>query len=250
MGPMDESRCVYNQRTTLDSAGGFSVSSLQMHEAGNLDCTSVGPLDVASIVPRAWIDWTVDSAESFGLIGLFAVSATEAAIQPVPPDLVAWPTALGADSLFVATAIVVFATLGSVLGSLGGYWLGSFAGDMLLTRFVSKTSIHRLEILMERHGSLGVFFAALGPVPYKALAWTAGAASMPLTPFLISGIIGRLLRFAIPVYAIWFYGETALEWFTPFRFLVISILGLIMMIPMVQWLRNFEASEGERLRTG
>ncbi|MFL2952900.1 MAG: YqaA family protein [Candidatus Thalassarchaeaceae archaeon] len=205
---------------------------------------------MAGIVPRAWIDWTIDSAESFGLIGLFVVSASEAAIQPIPPDLVAWPMALGAESLLHATAIVVFATLGSVLGSLGGYWLGSFAGDMLLTRFVSKTSIQRLEVLMGRHGSFGVFFAALGPVPYKALAWTAGAASMPITPFLISGAIGRLLRFAIPVYAIWFYGETALEWFTPFRFLAISIFGLIMMIPIAQWLRNFEASEVERLRTG
>tara|TARA_X000001036_G_C20516363_1_gene740273 strand:- start:70 stop:774 length:705 start_codon:yes stop_codon:yes gene_type:complete len=234
----------------LDNAEGFSVSSLQAQEAGNLDCTSVGPLDVAGIVPRAWIDWTIDSAESFGLIGLFVVSASEAAIQPIPPDLVAWPMALGAESLLHATAIVVFATLGSVLGSLGGYWLGSFAGDMLLTRFVSKTSIQRLEVLMGRHGSFGVFFAALGPVPYKALAWTAGAASMPITPFLISGAIGRLLRFAIPVYAIWFYGETALEWFTPFRFLAISIFGLIMMIPIAQWLRNFEASEVERLRTG
>ena len=234
----------------MDSAGGFNVSSLHVHDAGNLDCTSVGPIDVAGIIPRAWIDWTMDSAESFGLIGLFVVSATEAVIQPIPPDLVAWPMALGADSLLHATAIVLFATLGSVLGSLGGYWLGSFAGELLLTRFVSKPSIRRLEILMERHGSFGVFFAALGPVPYKALAWTAGAASMPIMPFIISGAIGRLFRFAIPVYSIWFYGETALEWFTPARFLVISILGLILMIPMVRILRNFEASEGETLRTG
>ena len=234
----------------MDGAGGFSVSSLQAHEAGNLDCTVVDPTDVAGIVPRAWIDWTIDSAESLGLVGLFVVSATEAAIQPIPPDLVAWPMALGADSLIHVTAIILFATLGSVLGSVGGYWLGSVAGDLLLTRFVSKSSIRRLELLMKRHGSLGVFFAALGPVPFKALAWTAGAASMPITPFIVSGAIGRLLRFAIPVYAIWLYGESALEWFTPLRFLIISILGLILMLPVVRWLQNFESSDRERLRTG
>ena len=210
----------------------------------------VDPTDVAGIVPRAWIDWTIDSAESLGLVGLFVVSATEAAIQPIPPDLVAWPMALGADSLMHVTAIILFATLGSVLGSVGGYWLGSVAGDLLLTRFVSKSSIRRLELLMKRHGSLGVFFAALGPVPFKALAWTAGAASMPITPFIVSGAIGRLLRFAIPVYAIWLYGESALEWFTPLRFLIISILGLILMLPVVRWLQNFESSDRERLRTG
>ena len=234
----------------MDGAGGFSVSSLQAHEAGNLDCTVVDPTDVAGIVPRAWIDWTIDSAESLGLVGLFVVSATEAAIQPIPPDLVAWPMALGADSLIHVTAIILFATLGSVLGSVGGYWLGSVAGDLLLTRFVSKSSIRRLELLMKRHGSLGVFFAALGPVPFKALAWTAGAASMPITPFIVSGAIGRLLRFSIPVYAIWLYGESALEWFTPLRFLIISILGLILMLPVVRWLQNFESSDRERLRTG
>ena len=195
----------------MDDAEGFSVSSLQAHEAGNLDCTVVDPPDVAGIVPRAWIDWTIDSAESLGLVGLFVVSATEAAIQPIPPDLVAWPMALGANSLMYVTAIILFATLGSVLGSVGGYWLGSIAGDLLLNKFVSKSSIRRLELLMKRHGSLGVFFAALGPVPFKALAWTAGAASMPIIPFIVSGSIGRLLRFAIPVYAIWLYGESALE---------------------------------------
>ena len=210
----------------------------------------VDPPDVAGIVPRAWIDWTIDSAESLGLVGLFVVSATEAAIQPIPPDLVAWPMALGANSLMHVTAIILFATLGSVLGSVGGYWLGSIAGDLLLNKFVSKSSIRRLELLMKRHGSLGVFFAALGPVPFKALAWTAGAASMPIVPFIVSGSIGRLLRFAIPVYAIWLYGESALEWFTPFRFLIISILGLILIFPMVRWLGNFESSDRERLRTG
>lgn len=210
----------------------------------------VDPPDVAGIVPRAWIDWTIDSAESLGLVGLFVVSATEAAIQPIPPDLVAWPMALGANSLMHVTAIILFATLGSVLGSVGGYWLGSIAGDLLLNKFVSKSSIRRLELLMKRHGSLGVFFAALGPVPFKALAWTAGAASMPIIPFIVSGSIGRLLRFAIPVYAIWLYGESALEWFTPFRFLIISILGLILIFPMVRWLGNFESSDRERLRTG
>ena len=234
----------------MGAAEGFSVSSLQAHEAGNLDCTVVDPPDVAGIVPRAWIDWTIDSAESLGLVGLFVVAATEAAIQPIPPDLVAWPMALGANSLMHVTAIILFATLGSVLGSVGGYWLGSIAGDLLLNKFVSKSSIRRLEILMKRHGSLGVFFAALGPVPFKALAWTAGAASMPIIPFIVSGSIGRLLRFAIPVYAIWLYGESALEWFTPFRFLIISILGLILIFPMVRWLGNFESSDRERLRTG
>ena len=204
---------------------------------------------MAGLVPETWVDWTVDAAESFGLMGLFLVSATEAAVQPVPPDLVSWPMALGAGSISELLTIVLVATVGSVLGSLVGYWMGSVAGDYVLSRFASESSIARLEQIMHRHGSFGVFFAALGPVPYKALAWTAGAGSMPHIPFMISGGIGRLMRFSIPAVAIWYYGDAALEWFTPARFLLISVLGLILMVPVFRWMQNQGHPKEEGMRT-
>ena len=204
---------------------------------------------MAGLVPETWVDWTVDAAESFGLMGLFLVSATESAVQPVPPDLVSWPMALGAGSISELLTIVIVATVGSVLGSLVGYWMGSVAGDYVLSRFASESSIARLEQIMHRHGSFGVFFAALGPVPYKALAWTAGAGSMPIIPFVISGGIGRLMRFSIPAIAIWYYGDAALEWFTPARFLLISMLGLILMVPVFRWMQNQGHPKEEGMRT-
>tara|TARA_B100001989_G_scaffold244493_2_gene213299 strand:+ start:1779 stop:2396 length:618 start_codon:yes stop_codon:yes gene_type:complete len=204
---------------------------------------------MAGLVPETWVDWTVDAAESFGLMGLFLVSATESAVQPVPPDLVSWPMALGAGSISELLTIVIVATIGSVLGSLVGYWMGSVAGDYVLSRFASESSIARLEQIMHRHGSFGVFFAALGPVPYKALAWTAGAGSMPIVPFMISGGIGRLMRFSIPAVAIWYYGDAALEWFTPARFLLISVLGLILMVPVFRWMQNQGHPKEEGMRT-
>lgn len=204
---------------------------------------------MAGLVPETWVDWTVDAAESFGLMGLFLVSATESAVQPVPPDLVSWPMALGAGSIPELLTIVIVATVGSVLGSLVGYWMGSVAGDYVLSRFASESSIARLEQIMHRHGSFGVFFAALGPVPYKALAWTAGAGSMPIIPFVISGGIGRLMRFSIPAIAIWYYGDAALEWFTPARFLLISMLGLILMVPVFRWMQNQGHPKEEGMRT-
>ena len=204
---------------------------------------------MAGLVPETWVAWTVAAAESFGLMGLFLVSATEAAVQPVPPDLVSWPMALGAGSISELLTIVLVATIGSVLGSLVGYWMGSVAGDYVLSRFASESSIARLEQIMHRHGSFGVFFAALGPVPYKALAWTAGAGSMPLIPFMISGGIGRLMRCSIPAVAIWYYGDAALEWFTPARFLLISVLGLILMVPVFRWMQNQGHPKDEGMRT-
>ena len=63
------------------------------------------------------IDW----AGEWGLLGLAVVSASEAAFQPAPPDLLVIPMVLGTDSSLDILAIVLVATLSSVAGAVGGY---------------------------------------------------------------------------------------------------------------------------------
>ena len=65
-------------------------------------------------------DTVVSWGSGFGLVGLAVVSATEAALQPVPPDLLVIPMSLDANSEFELLAIFLVATLFSVIGSLGG----------------------------------------------------------------------------------------------------------------------------------
>ena len=62
---------------------------------------------------QPFIDW----ADGFGLVGLAIVSATEAAFQPIPPDVLVIPMVVEADSLFSISMIVLVATLSSVLGA-------------------------------------------------------------------------------------------------------------------------------------
>ena len=56
---------------------------------------------------QPFIDW----ADGFGLVGLAIVSATEAAFQPIPPDVLVIPMVVEADSLFSISMIVLVATL-------------------------------------------------------------------------------------------------------------------------------------------
>ena len=50
-------------------------------------------------------DSVIEWADGFGLLGLAIVSASEAALQPVPPDLLILPMAMGEDSLMALFAI-------------------------------------------------------------------------------------------------------------------------------------------------
>ena len=110
-----------------------------------------------------------------------------------------------------------------------------YGGGWLLDRFVSNSTIARLNVLVERYGSAGIFIAAVSPIPYKALAWVAGAGKMDLRLFIASGIFGRGLRFGIPGALLGLYGDKMLESLNWMTFSFASIVGLIIVIPAARW---------------
>tara|TARA_B100001750_G_scaffold48141_1_gene36283 strand:- start:604 stop:1203 length:600 start_codon:yes stop_codon:yes gene_type:complete len=184
-------------------------------------------------------DSIIDWAEGFGLLGLAIVSATEAAFQPAPPDLLVLPMVLGADSSLEVLAIVLVATLSSVLGAVGGYGIGVYAGRPLLERFASRQTVGRLENLTVRYGSVGIFLAAVSPIPYKALAWAAGAGRMDLRLFIVAGLFGRGIRFGLEGLVLGLWGDEFLSMIeNPMAWLVGGLAGLALFIPFAKWWAN------------
>ena len=127
---------------------------------------------------RGLVDSAIEWADGLGYLGLAILTSTEAALQPIPPDPLVWNMILDAENGFVVATVVMIATISSVLGALAGYAIGMYGGGWLLERFVSQSTITRLNVLVDRYGSAGIFIAAVSPIPYKALAWIAGAGRM------------------------------------------------------------------------
>ena len=185
---------------------------------------------------QPFIDW----ADGFGLIGLALVSATEAAFQPIPPDVLVIPMVIEADSILGISLIVLVATLSSVLGAFFGYGIGYYGGIPVLERFVSDSNINRLNFLIEKYGSAGVFIAAISPIPYKALAWIAGAGRMDLRLFALAGIFGRGIRFGSVGFLLGVYGESVQSSLNWFNFTLISIFCIIFFIPLMRWWNSID----------
>ena len=187
------------------------------------------------------IDW----ADGFGLLGLAVVSATEAALQPVPPDLLVMPMSLGADSPVELLLIFAVATLSSVIGSLGGYAIGLYGGRPLLEKFAKPSASRRLEELSTRYGSAGIFLAALTPIPYKVLAWTAGAGRMDLRVFVAAGLFGRSIRFGLEVMVLGIWGEEFLGLIeNPWFWLALGITSLVALVPLSSWWYGLDSEPG------
>ena len=66
---------------------------------------------------QPFIDW----ADGFGLFGLALVSASEAAFQPIPPDVLVIPMVIEANSVLAISLIVIVATLSSVFGVIATF---------------------------------------------------------------------------------------------------------------------------------
>jgi len=188
--------------------------------------------------PSDYFQPFVDWADGFGLLGLALVSATEAAFQPIPPDVLVIPMVIEANSVIGISIIVLVATLSSVFGAFLGYGIGYYGGIPVLERFVSDSNINRLNFLIEKYGSAGVFIAAISPIPYKALAWIAGAGKMDLRLFAIAGIFGRGIRFGSVGLLLGVYGESVQSSLNWLNFTLISIFCLVLLIPIVDWWKS------------
>jgi len=193
-------------------------------------------------ITQSVVDW----GSGFGLVGLAVVSATEAAFQPVPPDLLVLPMSLEASSELELLAIFLVATLFSVIGSLGGYAIGYYAGRPAIEKFAKPSLSMKLDELISRYGDAGVFIAAVSPIPYKLLSWTAGAGRMDVRTFVFAGFFGRGIRFGMEVLVVGYWGEEFMKMLEePLFWIIVGVLSIVAFIPLNTWWNDLDSPADE-----
>tara|TARA_B100000575_G_scaffold255744_1_gene225689 strand:- start:35 stop:517 length:483 start_codon:yes stop_codon:yes gene_type:complete len=148
---------------------------------------------------------------------------------------------LEAASNLELLAIFLVATISSVLGSLVGYAIGLYAGRPIISRFARPSISRRLDEILVRYGDKGVFVAAISPIPYKLLAWTAGAGSMDLKPFVLAGIFGRGIRFGLQALLIGVWGDEFMEHLdNPLFWILVCVFSFAAFIPLNKWWKGLD----------
>ena len=187
------------------------------------------------------LDFILERTNS-GVLGV--VSFTEAIIQPLPPDLVYLPMLYDAmDNKPLVFWYFVVVTLTSVAGSYVGYLLGQRWGRQLLNRFAKPKHVTKLEALTSKYGTVGIFIAAVSPIPYKVFGWVAGMGEMDKRSFIVAGLFGRGLRFGLEALLIGIYGKTALDAMNKFLdneilIAVVMIISIAIFYFVWQWWSN------------
>jgi membrane protein DedA with SNARE-associated domain len=144
--------------------------------------------------------WTGRIVESMGYPGVVLLMFLENVLPPIPSELI-MPLAgyLAARGEMGFAGVVVAGTAGSVLGALPLYGLGRWLGQERLCRWaarwghwvaVSPGDVRKAAEWFGRHGGKSVLLCRLVPGVRSLVSIPAGAARMPLIPFVAYTAVG------------------------------------------------------------
>lgn len=144
------------------------------------------------------LDFIIPILESYGYWGMLIAAFIAGSVFPWSSEAIMLGLlAAGLDP----EGLIVYGTIGNVLGSMFNYWVGSFGRIDWIEKYlhVKKESLNRAERFMNGHGAWIGFFAFL-PLLGSAIAILLGLMRANIPIAVISMTLGKLLRYIILVY--------------------------------------------------
>ncbi len=195
--------------------------------------------------------WSEKIMLLLGYPGIFLVMFLECVFPPIPSEVV-MPLAgfLVVQGKFNVFWVMVSGTLGSLAGALFLYWLGSWADEAILRRWVRKygkwlqvneADIDRVMAWFDRFGQPVIFFARMVPIVRSLISIPAGLDHMKMSKFLTFTTAGSVIWNLLLTYGGIMLGENweiLLAWLDTYESIVLVIF-VILFIAFVIWYIRF-----------
>jgi membrane protein DedA with SNARE-associated domain len=142
----------------------------------------------------------LDLVDRLGAVGVGLTILIETVIPPIPSEAVLGLAGanINAGKMSVVP-VVLFATLGSIVGALFFYAVGRVLGPRRAHAFLDRLPLVETEDVdrtfewFEKHGRGAVFFGRMVPIVRSFISVPAGVVRMPLLPFVIYTAGGSLI---------------------------------------------------------
>ncbi|MDP9429034.1 MAG: DedA family protein [Actinomycetota bacterium] len=142
----------------------------------------------------------LDMVERLGAVGVGFAILLETVVPPIPSEAVlGLAGVLINDGRLSVVPVVLFATLGSVLGAVFFYYVGRALGPRRSHAFLDRlplvetADVDRTFAWFERHGRSAVFFGRMVPIVRSFISVPAGVVRMPFAQFLLYSAAGSLI---------------------------------------------------------
>jgi membrane protein DedA with SNARE-associated domain len=188
-------------------------------------------------------EWIQRVIEGLGYVGIVLVMALENVFPPIPSELV-MPLAgfMAHEGKFNLVGVIVAGMIGSVIGALVLYYLGLWANEAIVRRFVRRfgryafISENDLDVSLNyfsKYGEAVIFFGRLIPLVRSLISIPAGMNRMPLPRFLFYTVLGTTIWSAILSYAGWLLGanyERVAGWVEQYQSVVLVLIALAVIV--------------------
>lgn len=179
----------------------------------SLALRSLGGVDTSENL-NVFASWAIALMEALGSIGAGVAVAVENLFPPIPSEVVL-PLAgfTASQGSIVLWEVLVWTTVGSVVGALALYGLGAWLGPVRLRRIVDRmplmkvSDVDRTDEWFARHGSKAVFFGRMIPIFRSLISIPAGVQRMPLVRFTLLTAAGSAIWNTVFVLAGYLLGE-------------------------------------------
>lgn len=142
----------------------------------------------------------LDLVNSLGPVGVGLAILAETVIPPIPSEAVlGLAGVLINDGEMNIVPVVLFATLGSLLGAVFFYYVGRALGPRRSHAFLDRlplvetADVDKTFAWFERHGRSAVFFGRMVPIVRSFISVPAGVVRMPFGQFLLFTAGGSLI---------------------------------------------------------
>lgn len=198
--------------------------------------------------------WITGLMESLGAPGAGIAIALENLFPPIPSEVIlplaGFTAATGQMNL---VAVLIWTTIGSVVGAVALYWVGALLGRDRTVAIAAKipllkvADIEKTEAWFNKHGTKAVFFGRMLPIFRSLISVPAGIERMPLPIFLGLTTLGSAIwntLFVMVGYLLGDNWETVTEYVSVYSKVVLAVAALAVLIFL--GVRVFRPGGGQR----
>ena len=149
-------------------------------------------------------EFIISMMNQFGYIGVFLLIAIENIFPPIPSEVILlFGGFMTTYSKLNIVLMIIFATLGSIIGAIVLYYIGKILNKDRLKKIISgkigkilrlkNSDIDKADQWFDTKGNKTVFFCRFIPVVRSLISIPAGIARMKWAPFLLFTTLGSLI---------------------------------------------------------
>jgi membrane protein YqaA with SNARE-associated domain len=182
-----------------------------------------------------WLGTQVNSRYALSFLAI--LSFLESILcPPVAPVLILFCIENKRKAFWYATITTVFSVLGGIVSYYIGFGLWHVIGQKIISYTTTPEMFEHLVSQYQKYETWAVLVGSFAPVPYKALAITAGFCNLKILPFIFYSLIGRGARYYLVAIALSLWGDQIKlcidRWFNHllFLFLLLTTGGFYLLL--------------------